>query len=122
MPGVRFTAPGPGKSWPSTGAKTCFPIAGHRVHRSRNERGRPGDEVSFSSFTGKHPNELNGDDVKELLLESGLWTAFRARPYSRVADPETKPRSIFVTAMDSNPLAPSLDKVSRDTTPISSEA
>ncbi len=36
---------------------------------------------------------------------SGLWTAFRTRPFSRNPDPGTTPSSIFVTAMDSNPLA-----------------
>jgi Na+-transporting NADH:ubiquinone oxidoreductase subunit A len=36
-----------------------------------------------------------------------LWPALRQRPFSKVADPETVPHSIFVTAMDTNPLAPS---------------
>jgi Na+-transporting NADH:ubiquinone oxidoreductase subunit A len=48
---------------------------------------------------------LRRDQVKEILLASGLWTALRARPYGKVPDPETTPRSIFVTALDSNPLA-----------------
>ena len=34
-----------------------------------------------------------------------MWTAFRTRPYSRVPTPETVPHSIFVTAIDTNPLA-----------------
>ena len=101
----------PGKSWPSTAVKNARSNHLLLSFRSRNAVVAPGDEVAFSSHTGKHPNELSGDDVKALLLESGLWTALRARPYSRVADPEAKPQSIFVTAMDSHPLAPSLDKV-----------
>lgn len=39
------------------------------------------------------------------LLASGLWAALRARPFGRVADPATRPRSIFVTAIDTEPLA-----------------
>jgi Na+-transporting NADH:ubiquinone oxidoreductase subunit A len=43
--------------------------------------------------------------VRDNLLASGLWLSFRTRPFSLVADPGTEPRAIFVTAMDSNPLA-----------------
>ncbi len=109
-PGVRFTAPGAGKiTAVNRGQKRAFQSM--VIELAEPERsGRAGDEISFSSHTGKHPNELSGDEVKELLLESGMWTALRARPYSRIASPESKPRSIFVTAMDTHPLAPSLDK------------
>jgi Na+-transporting NADH:ubiquinone oxidoreductase subunit A len=111
IPGVRHTAPGAGKVIAlNRGEKRAFQSL--VIELSDPERGgRAGDEASFSSFTGKHPNELSGDEVKELLCESGLWTAIRARPYSRVANPETKPRSIFVTATDTHPLSPSMDKV-----------
>jgi Na+-transporting NADH:ubiquinone oxidoreductase subunit A len=50
---------------------------------------------------------LERDAVAERLLASGLWTAFRTRPYGKVPDPDSRPHSIFVTAMDSNPLAAS---------------
>ncbi len=40
------------------------------------------------------------------LCAAGLWTSFRTRPYSRVPRPETRPAAIYVTAMDSEPLAP----------------
>ncbi|MEM7675314.1 MAG: Na(+)-translocating NADH-quinone reductase subunit A, partial [Myxococcota bacterium] len=46
------------------------------------------------------------EDIRNLLKESGLWTALRTRPFSRVPDLESTPKSIFVTATDSNPLAP----------------
>ncbi|MFO5919023.1 Na(+)-translocating NADH-quinone reductase subunit A, partial [Pseudomonas aeruginosa] len=39
------------------------------------------------------------------LLQSGLWTALRTRPFSKVPDPESSPSSIFVTAIDTQPLA-----------------
>ncbi len=50
----------------------------------------------------------NGDTaegVAEKLCAAGLWTAFRTRPYSKMPTPDTKPAAIFVTAMDSEPLA-----------------
>lgn len=41
----------------------------------------------------------------ERLCAAGLWTSFRTRPYSKVPDPASKPSSIFVTAMDTEPLS-----------------
>lgn len=63
--------------------------------------------VSFSSYSPAAGNTDAG--VRALLLESGLWTALRTRPFSRVADPESRPHSLFVTATDTNPLAPDVD-------------
>ncbi|MFV0491848.1 MAG: Na(+)-translocating NADH-quinone reductase subunit A [Pseudorhodobacter sp.] len=40
------------------------------------------------------------------LCAAGLWTSFRTRPYSKVPDPASRPAAIYVTAMDSEPLAP----------------
>ena len=46
------------------------------------------------------------DDVKKLLLESGLWCVMRQRPYDYVPNPNVEPRDIFITCFDSAPLAP----------------
>ncbi|MEZ4475490.1 MAG: Na(+)-translocating NADH-quinone reductase subunit A [bacterium] len=105
--GVRFTAPGAGTV-----------VAIHRGDRralrsvvielSAGEKaGRPadGENPKFSSFTGKHPRDLTAEQVRALLAESGLWTALRQRPFGRVPPTTETPRSIFVNAMDSNPLA-----------------
>ena len=79
MPGVRFTAPGAGKVVSlERGEKRVFQSL--IIELTDGERGGRADEVSYSSFDGRHPNLLTGDEVKELLLESGLWTAIRARP------------------------------------------
>ena len=109
-PGVRYTAPAAGRV-----------TAIHRGERrallsvviqlDSAELGGRGETVQFSSYRGQHPSSLGSDNVKELLIESGLWTSLRARPFSRVADPQLRPRAIFVTASDSNPLAPSVDAV-----------
>ncbi len=48
----------------------------------------------------------NRETVKELLLESGLWAMIRRRPYGIVPTPGETPRDIFVTAIDTAPLAP----------------
>ncbi len=50
--------------------------------------------------------EVTGEDARAQIVESGLWPAFRTRPYNRVPVPTTEPHSIFITAIDTNPLAP----------------
>ena len=59
--------------------------------------------------------ELDGDDaeswstedkdIRETLCESGLWTTLRTRPFGRIPQPDTTPNSIFITAINTNPLA-----------------
>jgi Na+-transporting NADH:ubiquinone oxidoreductase subunit A len=48
--------------------------------------------------------EPTNDDARTLLLESGMWPAFRARPFGHIPDPDARPAAIFVTAMESDPL------------------
>jgi Na+-transporting NADH:ubiquinone oxidoreductase subunit A len=60
------------------------------------------------TFTGYAANELNSiarEDVVANLVNSGLWTAIRTRPFSKVPAVDAKPVAIFVSAMDTNPLA-----------------
>jgi Na+-transporting NADH:ubiquinone oxidoreductase subunit A len=110
QPGVRHTSPGSGTVQAiNRGDKRAFQSLVVRL--DVGERGGRGDQVSFSSYGGGHPGSLSRDQVAELLLESGLWTALRARPFGRVADPEQRPRSIFVNAMATDPLAPDMDLV-----------
>ena len=105
--GVRFTSPAAGRiAAINRGAKRAFQSV--VVELDSGERSGQGDHVRFESYSGQHPGALNREQVAELLLESGLWTALRGRPYGRVAEPGQVPRSIFVNAMDSEPLAPSV--------------
>lgn len=54
---------------------------------------------------------LNKEEVKKNLLDSGLWTSIRTRPYNKVANPEETPSAIFINAMDSDPLAPCVETI-----------
>ena len=49
------------------------------------------------------------DDIKVLMLHSGLWTLLRQRPFGTIANPDDKPKAVFVSAFDSAPLAPDFD-------------
>ncbi|PRY26683.1 Na+-transporting NADH:ubiquinone oxidoreductase subunit A [Aliiruegeria haliotis] len=45
------------------------------------------------------------DEIVEKLLNSGLWTAFRTRPYSKIPAGSSRPAAIYIQAMDTEPLA-----------------
>src|SRR5690606_6956953 len=64
------------------------------------------EHVKFETFTGKSAESLSRAAVVDLLVESGLWTALRARPFSKTPSPAAETGALFVTATDSNPLAP----------------
>jgi|SRR5690554_478428 len=59
----------------------------------------------FTAYSEAQLAELTGEQVREQLVKSGLWTALRTRPFSRVPALDAKPSSIFVTAIDTHPLA-----------------
>lgn len=47
--------------------------------------------------------------LKAAMLQCGLWTSLRQRPFGTVAKPDDKPKAIFVSAFSSAPLAPDYD-------------
>lgn len=61
---------------------------------------------TFESYTGKPESELSREEIRDLLVESGQWTALRTRPFSRTPKVDGEPAAIFVTAIDTAPLAP----------------
>ncbi len=63
------------------------------------------DRVEFEGAKGKDPLALGREGLTEQLTASGLWTALRTRPYGKVPAPGSVPSSIFVQAIDTNPLA-----------------
>jgi Na+-transporting NADH:ubiquinone oxidoreductase subunit A len=106
--GVRFTAPGAGTVVAiNRGERRAFQSLVIELSNSELS-GRPADEEieTFPSFTGDEVSALEPDRVRDLMVESGQWTALRSRPFSKVPGPAESCSSIFVTAMDTSPLAP----------------
>lgn len=65
-----------------------------------------GDEqLEFSHYNASDLAGLDTAAVRTQLIDSGMWTAFRTRPFSKVPGIESTPETIFVTAIDTNPLA-----------------
>lgn len=97
--GVRFTAPGAGKVIAiHRGARRILQSIVIRLDES-------GDEERFTAYETGQLTSLTEEQVVDNLVTSGLWVTLRTRPYSKIPDPTTRPAAIFVTAMDSNPLA-----------------
>jgi Na+-transporting NADH:ubiquinone oxidoreductase subunit A len=98
---VRFTAPAAGTvTAVNRGAKRVLISVVIEV----DETGADADNHSFTSYSADAA--LDAEKVRALLYESGMWTALRARPHDRVPSSDEECASIFVTSIDTRPLAP----------------
>ncbi len=103
-PGVQYTSPG------------CGTVVA--IHRGAKRRFQSieieltgEDEIQFQSYADQSFLHLSREQVRDNLVQSGLWTTFRTRPFSRVPALDAAPHSIFVQAIDTNPLAPSVEAI-----------
>ncbi|WP_264875461.1 Na(+)-translocating NADH-quinone reductase subunit A [Vibrio agarivorans] len=97
-PGVKFTSPASGKVIEvNRGAK--------RVLQSVVIEVAGNEQVTFDKFEAGQLAGLDREVISNQLVESGLWTALRTRPFSKVPAVGSTTQAIFVTAMDTNPLA-----------------
>jgi Na+-transporting NADH:ubiquinone oxidoreductase subunit A len=62
-------------------------------------------QETFAKFSANDLATASREDVVKNLVDSGLWTALRTRPFSKVPAVDSAPVAIFVSAMDTNPLA-----------------
>ncbi len=94
-PEIQFTAPG-------AGVVTAV-NRGEKRKLISIEIELDGDEEERFAVSGTRSMTL--EQVRENLLRSGLWTSLRQRPFNTIPRPASVPGAIFVTAMDTNPLA-----------------
>lgn len=97
-PGVLYTAPG-------SGTVTAINRGAKRKFESLVIELDGDDQVNFESYSDHNLAQLDRRVVCEQLISSGLWTSLRTRPYSRVPAIDSVPSAIFVTVIDTNPLA-----------------
>lgn len=97
-PGVMFTAPASGKV-------SAINRGERRVLQSVVIEIDGDEQVPFEHYEESSLNQLSDEQVQRHLLASGLWTALRTRPFSKTPVPNSRPRAIFVSAMDTQPLA-----------------
>ncbi|WP_226704473.1 Na(+)-translocating NADH-quinone reductase subunit A [Microbulbifer elongatus] len=96
--GVRYTAPAAGRVVAiNRGARRVLQSVVIEVE---------GDEAEqFASYSADKLADLTDEQVRVNLVESGLWTALRTRPFSKVPALDAQPSALFINAMDTNPLA-----------------
>lgn len=97
-PGVFFTAP-------ASGTVTAINRGAKRVLQSVVIEIAGDEQVTFTKYSADELKNLSSAQVRENLQASGLWTAIRTRPFSKIPAVDAVPSSIFVNAMDTNPLA-----------------
>ena len=97
-PDVMFTAPG-------CGEVVAIHRGERRVLQSVVIRLDGEDEETFGVYPSGALKTLEREAVREVLLRSGLWTSLRTRPFGKVPKANAMPHSIFVTAVDTNPLS-----------------
>ena len=96
--GVKFTAPVSGKiAAVNRGAKRVLQSVVIDVAGDEKE--------TFEKFAADKLSGVAREQVQSQLVDSGLWTAIRTRPFSKIPELGSVPNSIFVSAMDTNPLA-----------------
>lgn len=97
-PGVRYTAP-------AAGVISAIHRGEKRVLQSVVIDIDGDEQETFAQYAADQLESLSDAQVRESLQQSGLWTALRTRPFSKVPAIDAVPSSIFVTAIDTHPLA-----------------
>ena len=104
-PGVIFTSPAGGKIESiNRGARRTLQSVVIEV--ADNE-----ESVDFLPYRIEDLTIGNSAQIKRQLVNSGLWTSFRTRPFSKVPAINSIPANIFITAMDTNPLSANVDLI-----------
>lgn len=96
--GVDFTAP-------AAGVIQAINRGERRVLQSVVIEIDGNEAEQFTKYEAPQLSSLTAEQVQDNLVKSGAWTALRTRPFSTVPQPGTTPAAVFVTAMDTNPLA-----------------
>ena len=98
------------------GIKFVSPVSGEVTAVNRGEKRKvlsivvkPDAQIEYEDFGKKNVASLKGEEVKEAILNAGMWPFIKQRPYDIVAIPSEAPRDIFVSAFYSAPLAPNFE-------------
>ena len=98
-PGVIFTSPAGGKI-------EAINRGDRRVLQSIVIEVEQNEEaIEFKSFSENDLSNSSSEDIRSQLISSGMWTSFRTRPYSKIPTIDSSPASIFISALDTQPLS-----------------
>ena len=92
--------------------KFCSPVSGTIQDIVRGEKRRileiiikSDSEIIYESHSQKNPKDLSREQIIDYMLEKGVWPFIRQKPYDIIANPTDLPKSIFISAFKSGPLA-----------------
>jgi len=92
------------------------PVSGEVAEIVRGEKRRileirivADSEIKYREFGNKDVAALSKEDVKKTLLDSGVWSFLQQRPFGIIANPKDEPKAIFVSGLETNPLAADVD-------------
>ena len=98
--------------------KFVSPVSGEITEIKRGEKRRilaikilADKDQKFADYSKFNLDTAKAEDVKSHLLSSGCWPFMKQRPYDVIANPDREPKSIFVSAYASAPLAADFDFV-----------
>ncbi|MEP7110426.1 MAG: Na(+)-translocating NADH-quinone reductase subunit A [Ferruginibacter sp.] len=96
--------------------KFSSPVSGEVIEIVRGEKRKilkvkilADKEIKYVTQDKANPSELSRENIVEAIKNSGAWPFIRQRPFGIIANPDKMPKSIFISAFDSNPLAPDID-------------
>ncbi|SFU44133.1 Na+-transporting NADH:ubiquinone oxidoreductase subunit A [Pustulibacterium marinum] len=69
---------------------------------------------TYVEHGAKSPASMSGDEVRQFLLDSGCWPFIKQRPYDIIANPSDAPKAIFISAVNTAPLAADIDFVLKE--------
>ena len=104
-PGVIFTSPAGGKVESiNRGERRALQSVVIEVNQEE-------DSVEFKSYSEGDLTNTPPDEIRAQLIDSGLWTSFRTRPYSKIPTIDSSPSNLFISALDTQPLSPNPEHI-----------
>ena len=104
-PGVIFTSPAGGKI-ESINRGDRRALQSVVIEIAKDE-----ESLEFKSFSENELAKTTSDEVRKQLIDSGMWTSFRTRPYSKIPPIDSSPSNLFISTLDTQPLSPNPEKI-----------
>jgi len=104
-PGVIFTSPAGGKI-ESINRGDRRALQSVVIEIAKDE-----ESLEFKAFSENELAKTTSDEVRKQLINSGMWTSFRTRPYSKIPPIDSSPSNLFISTLDTQPLSPNPEKI-----------
>ena len=99
-PGVIFTSPAGGKVESiNRGERRALQSVVIEISKTEHS-------IEFNSYSDTEISQVSTEEIKKQLIDSGMWTSFRTRPYSKIPNINSLPANLFISALDTQPLSP----------------